>query len=1060
MTEAAPTAEQPPSPDAVVPRPNGLTAAICLPVFARSRGARAGATLAIVVAGYWIYAMAAVPLIEPPADPRKASNLSERDVEAARNVNRRHREEYSFWFPAGSWELDNPKILETERGKLLFRDYRNLGDGKVELRPCTMLFLSSEAQTDEQKRRAVILQAPQGAVLQFDEAFDLRRAKIGKLKAGRLVGPITIRSDQDHPGPGDDLVITGRDLALAGDAVTSPNPVEFRLGPSHGSGRGLRINLTPSADPAKRKSRGLAVEGIQSFELEREVKMYLAIGGDDLLSRKLQAAAKPKGSPAAVPNLASKAEPMPPVEIKCQGPFRFDWAQQVATFQDQVDVLRLNLNGPTDQLTCDTLAVYFAPKTPPPGSPAAPAAGKNAARGGIEPRRIEARGNPVYVRSPGTGTQAVGQRLEYDLRTRRISLEGSRGVLLKQGANEIHARSLYYLPAEDGRLGQLLAYGPGWLRGALPNDPARQVEAKWATELLVRPFQENQVISLRGAAGLNLIGTGSVDAEEIHLWLFETPKPAITNNAAPDKKPQFELTPDRMMARGAVHIDSPQLVGEVDQIQGWFKSLAAPGKTAGARLLPGPSKAEPAGAAAAEPGGARVFAAGSTSPLKPAQRFEIKGGLLQIEVAVGGKAPEVSTLVVQDRVRFAEIETAKPEEKPLVVQGDHLRVLGASAPARIVTVTGRPAHVEARGMAMTGETIELNQGTNRLEIPGPGLMALPVDRDLEGRLLAQPRLLNVEWQNRMTFDGRTASFQRLVTARDEASLMRTGVLAVTLRTPIRFADPPRQGTGAAAELERIACTGGVFLETRTADDRGRPSVQRMEAIDMVIHRGTGDVAMTGPGWLTLVRFGSGNVLLGPGDPGGTSRAAVPPARTPQDDRLMCLDVRFQQSASGNLNRREMVFGDRVRASYGPVESFDARLDTDDPARIGPPAVVLTSERMTVTQMPTEPTGKLALELEAAGNPLVEGRFQRGQAPIETFTARAARMKYAQAKDLLILEGDGRTDAQLFRQQREGGPTSPFAAQIIRYWRGANRVEADRFKMLDLSQFPGPARGGK
>ena len=54
--------------------------------------------------------------------------------------------------------------------------------------------------------------------------------------------------------------------------------------------------------------------------------------------------------------------------------------------------------------------------------------------------------------------------------------------------------------------------------------------------------------------------------------------------------------------------------------------------------------------------------------------------------------------------------------------------------------------------------------------------------------------------------------------------------------------------------------------------------------------------------------------------------------------------------------------------------------------------------------------------------------------------------------LSVLEGDGRTDAQLFRQQRPGGPTSDAAAQKIMYWPSTNRVAIDDWRYLDLSDF--------
>src|SRR4029077_6556312 len=109
------------------------------------------------------------------------------------------------------------------------------------IRPCTMIFLSSAeaASQEERNRRAVIVQAPEGAILKFDSKVDLKQFKFGKLVGGTLIGPIAIHSDQQQPGPQDDLLITTRDAELIGDRVVTEHPVDFRLGPNRGYGRDL-----------------------------------------------------------------------------------------------------------------------------------------------------------------------------------------------------------------------------------------------------------------------------------------------------------------------------------------------------------------------------------------------------------------------------------------------------------------------------------------------------------------------------------------------------------------------------------------------------------------------------------------------------------------------------------------------------------------------------------------------------------------------------------------------------------------------------------------------------
>jgi len=153
--------------------------------------------------------------------------------------------------------------------------------------------------------------------------------------------------------------------------------------------------------------------------------------------------------------------------------------------------------------------------------------------------------------------------------------------------------------------------------------------------------------------------------------------------------------------------------------------------------------------------------------------------------------------------------------------------------------------------------------------------------------------------------------------------------------------------------------------------------------------------------------------------------------------------------TGNGHHRVMTFHDRVHTAYAPVERWDAILDPHDPDRLGPRGGVMHSDRLTVSQMEAPVGGQESIELEASGNTIVEG---------STFTARAIRLTYAQAKDLLILEGDGRSDAELFRQTHIGGPTSKAAARKILYWPKSDRMKIDGARTIELSRRSGAGQG--
>ena len=153
---------------------------------------RIGGSFAIVLVSYWAYALVAVPLIEPPADPHRSDSGSATGPgQWSQGTFQRWREELEGLFPPGSWELENPKILESDQVKLLLQDYRIIGDGrKVKIFPCTVIFTpdGATAPAEQRKRRAVILEAPQGALLQFDQPFDPARARWDVWKAASWRG--------------------------------------------------------------------------------------------------------------------------------------------------------------------------------------------------------------------------------------------------------------------------------------------------------------------------------------------------------------------------------------------------------------------------------------------------------------------------------------------------------------------------------------------------------------------------------------------------------------------------------------------------------------------------------------------------------------------------------------------------------------------------------------------------------------------------------------------------------------------------------------------------------
>ena len=205
----------------------------------------------------------------------------------------------------------------------------------------------------------------------------------------------------------------------------------------------------------------------------------------------------------------------------------------------------------------------------------------------LEATRIEARGNPVVVRAPSNGVQARGQELDYNMKTGVGNLRDGKEVFFLQGRNEIHSRELFFQPSQTSRLGQFKAAGKGWYKGSMPSqaregevnpavqggpDAEKPIEARWTRHLHFRPHEQNQLLSIEGAAHVQSAATGMIDADQIHLWLLE-PVPGSQPESSTKAGGPGGLQPDRLLALGHVRIDSPQLTGRVERMEAWFEQL-------------------------------------------------------------------------------------------------------------------------------------------------------------------------------------------------------------------------------------------------------------------------------------------------------------------------------------------------------------------------------------------------------------------------------------------------------------------------------------------------------
>ncbi|HVU90353.1 MAG TPA: hypothetical protein VHD36_23690 [Pirellulales bacterium] len=998
---------------------------------------RIGGSFLLMLGIYWFYALAIVPFIEPTAEVRPEFDEIHTQDAPGTNVVDRQRAALMPWFSPGDWELTSPKVIESPRGKLLLHEYETLADGRLKIKPCTMIFLhEGEAESEaDRNRRAVILQAPEGAILRFDTPVDLRQSKMGKLIGGQMMGPITIRSDQRLPGPQDDLLIKTRDAELVGDKIVTPHPVDFRLGPNRGNGRDLEIVLAPSAHPIP-NSPAPGFGGVNSVTLKKDVRMRLYPGQADMFPG--PATPAPKAAPTA-----GKADESLPVDITCDGAFQFDVTRFAAIFRKKVDVLRTNADGPSDQLNCEVLSLFFEPAG---GGGAAPApAARRGGFGNLEPSRVEAEGDPVVIRSPSRGVQARGTRLEYDIKKNAGGMKG-----------------------------------PGWMKAERPGDAkARPVEATWKRELEFGPYEGVQCAKLAGDAQFESPGVGLLKAETIRLFMIEDPDvPATTTE-------RRRLVPDRLQAFERVHFESPTLSGDVHHLQVWLR------RPPPSRAIASAARGAPAVAGPRRPGTAPVAAAAATTananPLSPAaapnadgRQIHVSGELLQVEALLGEESTDVTRIHIERKVELRELKVAEPGARPMTMRGDQLDVEQPLPNQAVAHIVGNPAHIVAREMTIDGNDIHVDRGNNRAWVNGHGVMTIMIP---PGQVAAMqpgampsakpatqpagpPRPLEITWKGRMDFDGRDAMFQEGVVvvteqqkitpeglASDEHQRLTCNWLQATFEPRVTFDQMDPQ---ARPQIRQVLCRENVALEQRTTLGGKPNSIERLVALDLKVEPLTNNLLANGPGWVrrAWIDTGSGTPRM----PGAPPQSA-PPQQGKPTKRLLYLGINFQGLLAGNQTQQAMDFQDRVRCVYSPIADWDAVVEPDDPDKLVDGAILLTSDRLQVVRTAAVAAQGQPFELTATGNAKLDGRAggpggdaadpSKSKSRGQMFSASAARLNYAAAKDLFVLEGDGRNYAYLARQERVGAPFDEQSAGKFLFWPSLNQLQVQDAHSLHI-----------
>ncbi len=1003
--------------------------------------------------------------------------------------------ETQWWqrlFPSQAWQNAQPKILQTARGIILFKEWEQLGPDRWQLKPLTMII--PQGPTDEPVTTVVadsehltdqdvwVVNADAGAIIQFREAFDWTKGRTPPVTGGRLVGQIGITRHSKNQTSENPWSLETRDIHIDQRRVWTIEPVEIRWGSSRIRGRDLSIYLkqdlldgTPD-DP----SPWGVLENMELIYVD-EINVGLPPGG--LWADRKQSS----------PNLPVIQGLPANLRVESGGPFRFDFIGSQASLMNGVHVVHQLGTLPPDQFWSQEVQVKLEPQSP--ATLAQPAKHSAVALGGLWLKQFTARGvDPVgpitgqaivQLDAPNIGAAARAKRLNVNFVDDQIELIGR--LESPQAVNTVAMLDYlgyafrspliqYRRDPQGNHLGWLAAEGPGEV--LVPADSSLgQCNIRWQQSLAMKPDGADQWLSLVGKILIESKIHGFMTSDAVDLWLKPNPNALAKASVAPPAESSQpgraagsldsqSYLPDRLRATGSVTLASAQIKAMVDELKLWL--VHAPDKVPTSQdalplsdsagnpmyqfVKPPASDGTPANLAGVTPiiaeAGVNPAFTGTATQVVPmlssaasgtgtgsslrTDPIIVEGTSLQTRIIASSTQSWIDTLTIDGPLHVYR-DSHVSDAKLWNIEGQQLQLSTNAAGQADVQIAGSPAKIGVGEAWLVGPLVRYDQRTGLIWMDQPGEFTLPTT-PLNGsqasagtnssptsnlRWLKAP---HCKWKGRLLFDGAVAriegdiEFTGVVSPESDRLWFVDGFcqqLDIHLQHPIDMRAPK---AGAAADLERVVLSNSVDLRAAQTDARGnRLSLQRLMVPTLTFHMPHNQIVGAGPGWIRSWH---------------TSQPKLSPVTTSTDVRiqpppeLLGAHLVFRESMVAFMDRTEVVFEGKVELAAGPLQSWEDMIDLNTMQSLKPDQMLLSCDLLkaydtsdlnaapTTYASTSGPTignspSSAAWEVQALGNVRFSGKSTKGD-----YSGNGYRVTYTQAKDRMLLEGDGRTAARV------------------------------------------------
>ncbi len=713
---------------------------------------------------YSLYAVLVVPWIEPEVHTQATR------WEFTSAPSKSGEQWWEGYFREDAWQRQNPLMIQRDKTLLLYQKREQLTDTRWRFSPLTIVV----PQEDEGgAKRAVFIENPRGAEIQFKSAFDWTSGHPPPVVNGQLSGPIKIYSPADSQTGQGELLIETEDVRIDRRQIWTDKQIAMRLGESRIEGRYLSIFMdqdllaeaAPAASGRESETPFAGLDYLQLFYVDR-VRLELQDGG-------------------LWPEDGAKGGGLRPAfaSLDCRGRFQFQFHQAQATFMDGVHMEHVVEGKPVDTFDCNELRLTVGwRKESESGSE-----GKYS-DGAWKLQRLEALGLPgrdandqsrwIKLEAPGMDAQASGQHLVMDMLHGMISLsnvlpgaapKNSSRVFLKRGNIQVSSPSIQYQNPEIlssdqrgqfQRLGWVLADGIG--QAQITSEEGELWNLRWSNRLTIRPHEHRDLISIEGGANISSSQRGRFVAEKLHLWVLPTDG-ALAEKLGPfyasGQVPKF--FPDAISAQGQVIVNAPEFNAQVESMAVRFRHLgpqeamnagysiadamvspAGGGSTTGnvrstapgsGALVSGGNGTDGVGVSGviAPPslGGAGVGAVGGTKTEGVGKGrgtpMSVTGKTLETDILRVGSQSILENLSLDGNFTLTREFLSEDSPWPLTATGDRLVIQSESTELSNVYLVGQPARVAVGSGWVVAKELQLSQNDQLFWINHPGELVIP-----------------------------------------------------------------------------------------------------------------------------------------------------------------------------------------------------------------------------------------------------------------------------------------------------------------------------------------------